>query len=75
MADKKISAMTAASALGGAELIAGVQSGGNVKITATQIATYVLTQFANTDFSGLPTSDPGGGKPWLNSGFLMIGAA
>lgn len=32
--------MTAASALGGTELFAGVQSGGNVKITASQIATF-----------------------------------
>ncbi len=39
MADTKISNMTAASALSGAELVAGVQSGGNVKITTAQIAT------------------------------------
>lgn len=41
MADTKISNMTAASALSGTELIAGVQSGGNVKITANQIAALV----------------------------------
>lgn len=39
MADTKISNMTAASALTGAELVAGVQSGANVKITTAQIAT------------------------------------
>ena len=39
MADTKISNMPAASALSGAELVAGVQSGTNVKITAAQIAT------------------------------------
>lgn len=26
------------------------------------------------DFSGLPTSDPGGGKPWLNGSVLSIGS-
>ena len=41
MADTKISNMPAASALSGAELVAGVQSGGNVKITTAQIATLV----------------------------------
>lgn len=40
MADTKISNMTAASALGGTELVAGVQSGSNVKITAAQIKTF-----------------------------------
>lgn len=25
------------------------------------------------DFSGLPTSDPGGGKPWLKGGDLHVG--
>lgn len=29
----------------------------------------------NLSFSGLPTSDPGGGKLWLNGGVLMVGAA
>lgn len=41
MANTKISAMTSASALGGTEVAAGVQSGANVKITAAQYATYV----------------------------------
>lgn len=40
MADTKISSMTAASALGGTELIAGVQSGSNVKITTAQVKTF-----------------------------------
>lgn len=40
MADTKISAETAASALGGTELVEGVQSGANVKITAAQIKTF-----------------------------------
>ena len=43
MADEKISAMPAASALSGAELLAGVQSGANVKITATQVQTLSQT--------------------------------
>ena len=41
MADEKISAMTAAGALTGPELLAGVQSGANVKITAAQVLTYI----------------------------------
>jgi len=40
MADTKISALTAASALGGTEEIPGVQSLANVKVTATQIKTF-----------------------------------
>lgn len=40
MADTKISADPAASALTGAELFAGVQSSANVKITADQILTF-----------------------------------
>lgn len=40
MADTKISALAAASALGGTEEIPGVQSAGNVKITPAQIKTY-----------------------------------
>lgn len=27
----------------------------------------------NLDFSGLPTADPGGGKPWLKAGDLHVG--
>lgn len=42
MADTKISALSSATTLGGTELLAGVQSGGNVSITPAQIATYVL---------------------------------
>ncbi len=30
--------------------------------------------FANLDLATLPTSDPGGGKPWLNGGVLQVGA-
>lgn len=40
MPDTKISALSAASALGGTEEIPGVQSAGNVKITPAQIKTY-----------------------------------
>jgi hypothetical protein len=40
-ADVKISALPAASALGGTEALAGVQSGATVKITPAQISTYV----------------------------------
>ncbi len=30
--------------------------------------------FEDLDLSGLPTSNPGGGKPWLNGGVLQVGA-
>jgi hypothetical protein len=40
MASAKISAMPAASALSGPELLAGVQSAANVKITAAQVKTF-----------------------------------
>lgn len=30
--------------------------------------------FAALNLSTLPTSDPGGGKVWLNSGVLTVGA-
>lgn len=36
--------------------------------------TFSATDFANLDLSGLPTSDPGSGKPWLNGGVLQVGA-
>jgi hypothetical protein len=42
MADLKISQLGAASALGGAELLAGVQGGSNVRITPAQILTYMI---------------------------------
>jgi len=29
--------------------------------------------FENLDLSSLPTSDPGGGKPWLNGGVVQVG--
>ncbi len=44
----KISAMTAASALGGTEAFEGVQSGNTRKVTAAQIATYVASVQAVT---------------------------
>ncbi len=36
---------------------------------------WLATLLATADLSGLPTSDPGSGKPWLNGGVLMVGAA
>lgn len=35
---------------------------------------FSATQFATTDLSGLPTSNPGGGKPWLNGNVVQVGA-
>lgn len=51
MADTKISAMPAASALGGTEQFAAVQGGSNVKITTTQIQDFI--EAANNAFTGI----------------------
>jgi len=32
-----------------------------------------LQNILNADFSGLPTSDPGGGREWLNGGVVQVG--
>ncbi len=62
MADEKISAMPAASALSGPELVAGVQSGANAKITATQIKTWtsasptLVTPDIGTPSAGVATN-------------------
>ena len=45
MADTKTSALPAAAALSGSELIPGVQSGANVKITPAQLQTLALTGY------------------------------
>lgn len=31
-------------------------------------------KFADTDLSNLPSSNPSNGKPWLNNGFMSVGA-
>lgn len=60
MADQKISAMTNATALGGTDQLAGVQSGANVKITPQQIEVYI---------AGFASS----GQFLVNSGGLVAG--
>jgi hypothetical protein len=52
MADTKTSAENAASALSGPELIRGVQGGANVKITATQLSTFIIGAGAVSVASG-----------------------
>lgn len=44
-------------------------------VTMEEIAAFVLSgaNIANINLSGLPTSDPGGGKLWLNGGVLQVG--
>ena len=37
-------------------------------------ATVTTVAIAALDFSTLPTSNPGGGKLWLNGGVLQVGA-
>lgn len=48
-----------------AALFAGQGSGGGGSITPEA--------FAALDLDNLPTSDPGGGKPWLNGGVVQVG--
>jgi hypothetical protein len=58
MPDTKISDFSAAAALGGSELVAGVQSAANVKITIDQIKTYLnipATYIFVDNVSDLPT--------------------
>jgi hypothetical protein len=55
MADSKASALTAASALSGAELWAAVQGGADRKITASQILTYVMAAIVDAAPSTLDT--------------------
>lgn len=57
MADTKISALPAASALGGSETVPVVQSGVTSKATATQIKTFVKSELAQADVTGLTTAD------------------
>jgi hypothetical protein len=69
MADTKISALGAASALTGTEELAGVQSAGSVKITAAQIKTH-----ANTAPVFAAGSTSAGSWPKLTSGTVMTTA-
>lgn len=61
MANAKISALSAAAALGGTETIPGVQSGVTVKLTPAQIKTYVSASpsFTGTIGSDLPVGAAG----------------
>lgn len=54
MADTKISAFTSASALGGTEILGGVQSSANAGVTIDQIKTYCNTQV----LAGIPIPYP-----------------
>lgn len=48
--------------------------GGSVFITdGTIYSAITAEQFAALDLSILPTSDPGGGMPWLNGGVMQVG--
>lgn len=62
MADEKISAMPAAAAVGGTDLLAGVQAGANVKVTAAQVKTFtsasptLVTPDLGTPSAGIATN-------------------
>lgn len=43
-------------------------------LAITTASASFATLLQNSDLSGFPTSDPGGGKPWLNGGVLQVGA-
>jgi hypothetical protein len=40
---------------------------------SARVAGDTAAHFATLDLSGLPTSNPGGGKPWLSSGNIHVG--
>ncbi len=39
----------------------------------SKLGPITAASFADLDLSGLPTADPGGGRPWLNGGVLQVG--
>lgn len=58
MPDKKISELNSAATLGGSELIPMVQSGGNVIITAANLASYIQAGFSVTGLVPRGPYDP-----------------
>lgn len=82
MADTKISAEAAASALSGSELVEGVQSAANVKITIDQIKTYTsasptlvtpaLGAATGTSFNGLTVTSTTGTVTLTNAKTLAV---
>jgi hypothetical protein len=59
-------------------LVDGVASAGVATAWARDDHVHPVTAltwqaFAALDLSGLPTSNPGGGKPWLSAGVLHVG--
>lgn len=76
-----IATMAASTLLGnptaGTAVPTAVAIGANLTLTAggTLNATGIsAASFAALDLSTLPTSNPGGGKPWLNGGVMQVGA-
>lgn len=57
MADTKTSAEPAATALAGTEIVPGVQSAADVKITVDQLELYARLKKASPSFSATPTLD------------------
>jgi len=80
VADTKISAMTAASALGGTEQIPAVQSAANVAVTANQIKTFtsnsptLITPALGTPASGTLTNCTGLPNGGLVNSSVTIGS-
>ncbi len=72
MANTKISAMPAASALGATDLFAGVQGGANVKITALQAQTFTLGKYTLTQPATAATLTIADGKTLTASNTLIL---
>ena len=70
-ADSTVSALPAASALAGTELLYGVQSGGDVKITATQVQTFIGALTSTNLTAGCATAVSGGA---ITNGVGLIAA-
>jgi hypothetical protein len=76
MADTKISAESAASALGGTEAFEGVQSAANVKVTAAQIKTFTSSSpTLVTPALGVATATSINGNSFTTGTYTLTGTA
>lgn len=75
---KNPSQLPAAAALEDADIVMVWQDGALKQTTVADLRAAVLDNLASAiiglDLSTLPTSNPGGGRLWLNGGVVQIGA-
>jgi len=71
-ADASQSAQLAAETTARTNADTNLQNALNTETTARQ-AGDTATHWASLDLSGLPTTNPGGGQPWLSSGNIHVG--